>query len=186
MVKCRYAAEKYGNLKLCKWYSADTLLRNMEILSFANGKVQIPTLWYMIKMGITVINIVRSGVKSVLWSQIVFYGRKLRFMASLMHCRKTKFLTKKTTIYIPKWQLCHVMRKPVYAICEQQRRRSACPSTQSDQRLCFSLPGQYDISTCYSRNFKTLASLYSWAGWFESYLFEHPEDRFSRDEAQLS
>ena len=100
MVKCRYAAEKYGNLKLCKWYSADTLLRNMEILSFANGKVQIPTLWYMIKMGITVINIVTSGVKSVLWSQIAFYGRKLRFMA--LHCRKTKFLTKKTTIYIPK------------------------------------------------------------------------------------
>ena len=29
------------------------------------------------------------------------------------------------------------MRKPVYAICEQQRRRSACVSAQSDQRLCF-------------------------------------------------
>ena len=30
----------------------------------------------------------------------------------------------------------HVMRKPVYAICEQQRRRSSCASAQSDQRLC--------------------------------------------------
>ena len=30
------------------------------------------------------------------------------------------------------------MRKPLYAICEQQRRRSA--SAQSDQRLCCSLP----------------------------------------------
>ena len=29
------------------------------------------------------------------------------------------------------------MRKPVYAICEQQRRRSDCVSAQSDQRLCF-------------------------------------------------
>ena len=29
----------------------------------------------------------------------------------------------------------HVMVKPVYAICEQQRRRSACASAQSDQRL---------------------------------------------------
>ena len=29
------------------------------------------------------------------------------------------------------------MIKPVYAICEQQRRRSACASAQSDQRLCF-------------------------------------------------
>ena len=35
----------------------------------------------------------------------------------------------------------HVMRKPVYAIWEQQRHRSACTSVQSDQRLCFSLPG---------------------------------------------
>ena len=29
------------------------------------------------------------------------------------------------------------MRKPVYDICEQQRRRSAYTSAQSDQRLCF-------------------------------------------------
>ena len=28
-----------------------------------------------------------------------------------------------------------------YAICEQQRRRSACASSQSDQRLCCSLLG---------------------------------------------
>ena len=34
----------------------------------------------------------------------------------------------------------HVMRKPVFALCEQQRRRSACASAQSDQRLCCSLP----------------------------------------------
>ena len=31
--------------------------------------------------------------------------------------------------------LSYVMRKPVLAICEQQRRRSACASAQSDQRL---------------------------------------------------
>ena len=30
-------------------------------------------------------------------------------------------------------------RKP----CEQQRRRPACPSTQSDQRLCYPLIGKY-------------------------------------------
>ena len=34
----------------------------------------------------------------------------------------------------------HVMRKPVYALCKQQKRRSACAS-QSDQRLCCLLPG---------------------------------------------
>ena len=31
----------------------------------------------------------------------------------------------------------------------------------------------------------TLASLCSWAGRFESYLVENPEDRFSRDVAQM-
>ena len=39
------------------------------------------------------------------------------------------------------WYLSHVMRKPVYVICEQQRRRSACASAQSDQHLCCLLPG---------------------------------------------
>ena len=34
-----------------------------------------------------------------------------------------------------------VMRNPAFAICEQQRRRSACAFAQSDQRLCSSLPG---------------------------------------------
>ena len=37
----------------------------------------------------------------------------------------------------------HIIRKPVLVICEQQKRRSACASTQSDQRLCCcSLPGK--------------------------------------------
>ena len=31
--------------------------------------------------------------------------------------------------------------KTCFAICEQQRRRSACACAQSDQHLCFSLPG---------------------------------------------
>ena len=38
--------------------------------------------------------------------------------------------------------LSHVMRNPAFAICEQQRRRSACTSVQSDQHLCCSLPGR--------------------------------------------
>ena len=35
--------------------------------------------------------------------------------------------------------LSHIMRKPVYTICKQQRCRSACASGQSDQCLCSSL-----------------------------------------------
>ena len=33
--------------------------------------------------------------------------------------------------------------------------------------------------------FKTLASLWNWAGQFETYLVANPEDRFFRDEAYL-
>ena len=35
------------------------------------------------------------------------------------------------------------------------------------------------------QNLKPLASLCSWADWFESTLVANPEDRFSRDDAQL-
>ena len=81
--------------------------------------------------------------------------------------------------------MSHVMRKPVYAICEQQRRRSACASAQSDQHLCCSLPRQYNVSSFYIRNFKPLASFFGCTGRFESYLVKNPEDRFSRDEAHI-
>ena len=42
--------------------------------------------------------------------------------------------------YEPESKLSLVMRKPVFTLCEQQRRRSACASAQSDQHLCCSLP----------------------------------------------
>ena len=51
-------------------------------------------------------------------------------------------------------------------------------SSQSDQRHCCWLSGSYHASTCYSRNFKTLASLNSWADRFESCLVANPEDSF--------
>ena len=41
-------------------------------------------------------------------------------------------------------------------------------TTKAQISLCCSLPGEYNTSTCYSRTFKTLASLISWAGRFES------------------
>ena len=42
--------------------------------------------------------------------------------------------------------LSHVMRKHVYAICKQQRFRSACASAQSDQRLCCCIISLVSIS----------------------------------------
>ena len=81
--------------------------------------------------------------------------------------------------------LRHVMRKPVLWLCDQQRCRSACASAQSDQHLCCSLLGQYNISRFYNRNFKPLLSFCVGAGRFVSTLVGNPEDRFSRDEAHL-
>ena len=51
----------------------------------------------------------------------------------------------------------HVMGKLVEAICERQRRRSACASAQSDQRRCSSLPRRYNTHTCYSQKINTVA-----------------------------
>ena len=77
------------------------------------------------------------------------------------------------------------MRKPVFALCKQQRRRSACASAQSDWHLCCSLLKEYNICSCYVLNFQTLASLCGCPGRVESYLVVNPEDRFSGDEAQM-
>ena len=40
-------------------------------------------------------------------------------------------------IYLKVLHVSHFVRKLVFAICEQQMRRSACASAQSDRRLCF-------------------------------------------------
>ena len=64
-------------------------------------------------------------------------------------------------------------------------RRPACASAQSDLRLCYSHYGKYHMLTCYRWNFNFLASLCSWGDWFETRFVRNPEDRFSRDEAQL-
>ena len=81
----------------------------------------------------------------------------------------------------------YVMSNPVYAICEQQRCRSACASAQSDHRLFFRcLDSIIPLTTSfYMLNFKSLAIFCGCAVRFESTLVANPEDRFSRDEAQM-
>ena len=75
------------------------------------------------------------------------------------------------------------MTKPAFAIYEQQMRRSACTNAQSDHRLCCSLPGEYNTSNFYIRNFKPLPSFFGCAGQFVFYRITNPEDTFSGDEA---
>ena len=82
--------------------------------------------------------------------------------------------------------MSHIMRKPAYDICKQQRPRSACASAQSDQHLCCSLPRYYNTSSFFIRTFKPLPSSCGCAGQFESYLVANPKDRFSHDESQIA
>ena len=84
------------------------------------------------------------------------------------------------TLYLASTQENHSL-----VVCEQQRRRPACESAQSDQRLCYSLNGKYQSCTCIKRSFHFLASLCSCAGWFWYYLVGNPGDRFSRGEVPL-
>ena len=72
--------------------------------------------------------------------------------------------------------MSHVMRKPVLPYANNKG---------ADQRLYCSLLRQYNISSFYIRNFKTLASFCGCVGRFESNLVANPEDRFSRDEARM-
>ena len=47
------------------------------------------------------------------------------------------------------------------------------------------LDSKYNTSSFCFWNFELLASVCSWAGWFESYLVANPKDRFSPDEALM-
>ena len=82
-----------------------------------------------------------------------------------------------------------VMKKPVFTLFEQQRRRSACTSTQSDQHLCCSLLSSEipvvsisEISSlylllwlgrpvCVLPDRKSRIQVFLWRGSFVSYLF---------------
>ena len=47
-----------------------------------------------------------------------------------------------------KWSIVygpHREKTCLWGVCEQQRRRPACASVQSDQCLCYSLIGKYHI-----------------------------------------
>ena len=77
------------------------------------------------------------------------------------------------------------MRKPVYAICEQQRFRSDCASTQSGQHFfvhCFD--SLIPIVAKPKVSIPSLVSVAEQSGL--SLTWSHTtEDRFSRNEAQI-
>ena len=77
------------------------------------------------------------------------------------------------------------MRKPVYAICEEQRLRSDCASKQSDQQFCGSLLCSI-ISIVAKPKVSSLLLVSVAEQTGLSLTWSHTtEDRFSRDEAQI-
>ena len=115
----------------------------------------------------------------------------ITYLAYTACWRKTGFWRWLTNIAgsLARSTLCnmsHVMRKPVFALCEQQWPRSACASAQSDQCLCYSLLRWYNICSFYMQNLKPLASRYSWVGQFVSYQIWNPVVRVSHDKAHMS
>ena len=107
------------------------------------------------------------------WPPVLNQPPKMSFGIKLFKCNHVQY------------QVSHVMRKPVYAICEQQRFRSHYASTQSGQHLfvhCFdgiipilAKPKAASLSLVPVAE-QTCLSL-TWS--------HTTEDRFFRDEAQI-
>ena len=76
-------------------------------------------------------------------------------------------------IRLDRYNMSHIMRKPVYAICEHQRRRSDCADVVHCLNSIIPLVSTSEISSLYL------------AGQFESTLVANPEDRFSCYEAHI-
>ena len=80
-------------------------------------------------------------------------------------------------VCVSKDNLSHIMRKPVYALCEQQRRRSASFVIRCLKSL-IPLVSISEISSLYIASVAVQAGLS--LPWWQT-----PEDRFSRDEAHF-
>ena len=80
-----------------------------------------------------------------------------------------------------RYNMSHVMRKPVYGICKQQRHRSTCASLQSDQRRCCLLPGGIIPLLAIAE----ISRPYLVSSAQQALTVTNPEDRFSRDVAHV-
>ena len=77
------------------------------------------------------------------------------------------------------------MRKPVFATCEQQRRRSACTSAQSDQRLCCLLLDSIIPLLAIAKISRLQLVFVAEQASLSLIWSQTPRDRFSRDESQI-
>ena len=102
--------------------------------------------------------------KAIFWVWVMnHFLHVLQQIGDFFYCCSSRYI----------WNICISLkwdstRKPVFGVCEQQRRRSSCASAQSDQRLCYSLSGEHRSQACSLQNFIFLPSLCSRGDWFES------------------
>ena len=137
----------------------------IELLSIEVTDIKYPSNWF-IKRHNSVLIWKRSSqaserdlklpMKCSFWNKSLDFdvGFHMYIMTETLSCRKLPELVAwiwcaegivircvTTLCLIPvHFNRSHIMRKPVFAICKQQRRRSACASAQSDQHLYCSLP----------------------------------------------
>ena len=81
--------------------------------------------------------------------------------------------------------MSHVMRKPVYAICDNKDADQPVHLCSLISVFVIHFLDRIISTEWYILNFKTLASLSCWAGRFETNLVANPEDRFSHDMAHI-
>ena len=77
------------------------------------------------------------------------------------------------------------MRKPVYAICEPQRRRSACTSAQSDLHLCFRCLDNMITKVAVCMKARLMSASVAEQTSLSLTWSEIPKNRFSHDVVQM-
>ena len=166
-------------LVLCTWRTVG--VRQLGLSWWARSHVGFPRMYRKLSVRRIRNNLDDSGtlghlgdrwVRREFWSRCYVDHNWLSYDSSLSSIIKI----------VGHWEMSHVMRKPVHAICEQQRRRSACASAQSDQRLCFrwldsmipllaiaeiSSPSYSSRPVCVLTGRKPRRQVFSWRGSYE-------------------
>ena len=131
------------------------------------------------KLGITINFSTLCGVTlligRILWMEKSLYTNAFEMTKYRIQCRGVSWIIRVSFVFCIRiliyaqyttWNLSFAVQcqKPAYAV-----------STQSDQRLRFSVPRQYNtyIPEYFIQTVTTLASFRSWAGRVESYLVGH-------------
>ena len=93
--------------------------------------------------------------------------------------------TRGTSVCSPHHYLSHAMRKPVFGVSDQVRRKLACSTLETSWSLEILDLASIYIILSRQRTIKELIRLRGCAGWYTPCLFVYCINRFSRDVARL-